>query len=195
MPFLRPLRSFCAGWDGSLLLDSEGALWGGGSNRGQCLSEELSGLVRPGGTGWVTLRCGRLTAHAAGGGPAGWAVFFMGRGGGGREEAAWLRREAAWLQSLTASYRFYCLILTVHVSQSPFDGITESNGLSLFWEENWFESSDGERRVCSEGCFHKCWSLPMTCLVTGCNAPLHQDLWIRIMFKICVLGIPSECLS
>ena len=40
--FLRPLRSLTAGWEGSLLIDADGSLWGGGSNRGQCLSEELS---------------------------------------------------------------------------------------------------------------------------------------------------------
>lgn len=40
--FLRPLRSLAAGWEGSLLIDADGSLWGGGSNRGQCLSEELS---------------------------------------------------------------------------------------------------------------------------------------------------------
>lgn len=42
VPFLRPLRSLVAGWEGSLLIDADGSLWGGGSNRGQCLSEELS---------------------------------------------------------------------------------------------------------------------------------------------------------
>ena len=42
--FLRPLRSLAAGWEGSLLIDADGSLWGGGSNRGQCLSEELSAL-------------------------------------------------------------------------------------------------------------------------------------------------------
>lgn len=43
--FLRPLRSLAAGWEGSLLIDADGSLWGGGSNRGQCLSEELSAFV------------------------------------------------------------------------------------------------------------------------------------------------------
>ncbi|CAJ1338033.1 unnamed protein product [Effrenium voratum] len=42
VPFHRALRSLAAGWEGSLLIDSDGSLWGGGSNRGQCMSEELS---------------------------------------------------------------------------------------------------------------------------------------------------------
>eukprot|EP00439_Symbiodinium_sp_Y106_P003342 s4823_g1.t1 len=42
VPFHRPLRSLAAGWEGSLVVDADGSLWGGGSNRGQCLSEELS---------------------------------------------------------------------------------------------------------------------------------------------------------
>lgn len=40
VPCRRPMRSLAAGWESSMLIDSAGSLWGGGSNRGRCLSEE-----------------------------------------------------------------------------------------------------------------------------------------------------------
>lgn len=43
--FYRPLRSLAAGWEGSLLIDADGSLWGGGSNRGQCLKLALKGIA------------------------------------------------------------------------------------------------------------------------------------------------------
>lgn len=40
VPCRRPMRSLAAGWEHSLLVDSGGGLWGGGANKGCCLSEE-----------------------------------------------------------------------------------------------------------------------------------------------------------
>ncbi|CAE8624063.1 unnamed protein product [Polarella glacialis] len=42
VPCKRPMRSLTAGWDNSMLIDASGSLWGGGANRGHCLSEEVS---------------------------------------------------------------------------------------------------------------------------------------------------------
>jgi len=38
----RPMRSLAAGWEHSLLVDSGGTLWAGGSNRERCLSEDAN---------------------------------------------------------------------------------------------------------------------------------------------------------
>lgn len=42
VPCRRAMRSLSAGWENSLLIDGNGNLWGGGANRGHCLSEEES---------------------------------------------------------------------------------------------------------------------------------------------------------
>eukprot|EP00931_Biecheleriopsis_adriatica_P005920 TRINITY_DN107399_c0_g1_i1.p1 TRINITY_DN107399_c0_g1~~TRINITY_DN107399_c0_g1_i1.p1 ORF type:complete len:1319 (-),score=266.73 TRINITY_DN107399_c0_g1_i1:64-4020(-) len=47
VPCKRPMRSLAAGWENSLLIDGAGSLWGGGCNRGQCLSEESSSEQTP----------------------------------------------------------------------------------------------------------------------------------------------------